>query len=125
MFLKEYRKLANISAAHLAKEMGVTIHGYRRWERGEVEPKASQAAKLAKILNISIDTLVLNKPADDEGRTISISVKPGQLQVIKILGENVVLDEQEPDVYTPSFKLRNIKRKKPKAKQQKGKNNVA
>ena len=51
----------------------------------------------------------MNKPDDSAARKITISVKPGELQTIEILGE---AEPQKEEVYTPSFKLRNTKRKK-------------
>ena len=109
MYLKEFRQAARIPAQEMADMLGVTVHGYRRWERGEVEPKASQVIQLSKILQMSVDTLLMNKPDDSAARKITISVKPGELQTIEILGE---AEPQKEEVYTPSFKLRNTKRKK-------------
>lgn len=87
MHLKEYRQAARIPAQEMADMLGVTVHGYRRWERGEVEPRASQLVQLAKILKLSLDALVLDKPDNLSPQKISVAVKPGEVQVIEIYGE--------------------------------------
>ena len=113
--LEKLRQNAKLSRAELSKLMGVTVHGYSRWERGEVEPRASQIIELVKHLGCSFNDLLTGQKNENEANKITVRVKPGDMTVVEILGE----DTQEL-VYTPSFKLRNTKRKKPKAKQQKG-----
>ena len=90
MFLRKYRKAARFSATELATKLGVTVHGYRRWEREEVEPRASQLANLSKILEVSIDDLIFDKPSDAEANRITIRVKPGELTLIEVQAEEII-----------------------------------
>ena len=101
MFLRKYRKATRFSATELANKLGVTVHGYRRWERGEVEPRASQLGELSIILECSIDDLVFDKPSD----RITIRVKPGELALIEVLAE----EEKINSPYKTNLKLRNNK----------------
>jgi transcriptional regulator with XRE-family HTH domain len=105
MFLRKYRKATRFSATELANKLGVTVHGYRRWERGEVEPRASQLGELSIILECSIDDLVFDKPSDDEANRITIRIKPGELALIEVLAE----EEKINLPYKTNLKLRNNK----------------
>ena len=107
--LEKLRLAARLSRAELSKKMGVTVHGYSRWERGEVEPRAGQLVELVKHLNCSFNALLTGQPDEDEAHKIRVQVKPGDLMLVEILGEP---EQQKQEVYTPSFKLRNTKRKK-------------
>lgn len=55
--LKVLREKANISAAKLAKEIGVTPQAVGKWERGESMPRADQLPKLADLFGCTIDAL--------------------------------------------------------------------
>mgnify|MGYP001021545177 CR=1 FL=1 len=46
--IKNARLRKNIKQAEIAKEIGVTVQTYIKWEANETEPKASQVAKLSK-----------------------------------------------------------------------------
>jgi transcriptional regulator with XRE-family HTH domain len=105
MFLRKYRKATRYTATELANKLGVTVHGYRRWERGEVEPRASQLGELSIILECSIDDLVFDKPSDDEANRITIRIKPGALALIEVLAE----EEKINSPYKTNLKLRNNK----------------
>ena len=123
-FLKDLRVNARLPAAEIAKKMGVTVHGYRRWERSEVEPRAHQVVQLAEILNCSTDALLKGEPELHEAQKLRVQVQPGKLVLVEILGEEK--EEVQPEKgYTPSFKLRNTKRKKTTAQRRKVGGNVA
>ena len=60
----ELRKKRGISQAELARQSGVHTNVLGRYERGEAKTYVDTAAKIAKVLNISLDYLVGN--TDDE-----------------------------------------------------------
>ncbi|WP_394148068.1 helix-turn-helix transcriptional regulator [Shewanella atlantica] len=51
--LKASRNKLNLKQSEVAEMVGVTAQTYLKWENGHSEPKASQAGKLAKALNIT------------------------------------------------------------------------
>lgn len=57
--IKTARLKKNIKQSTVAKEVGVTVQTYIKWEGDETEPKASQIAKLGGILGISNNSICL------------------------------------------------------------------
>ncbi|EHM50222.1 helix-turn-helix transcriptional regulator [Cardiobacterium valvarum] len=55
--IKNARLRKNIKQAEIAKEIGVTVQTYIKWEANETEPKASQVAKLSKALGLSANAI--------------------------------------------------------------------
>ena len=84
--IKIARKKAGKSAAECATALSLTVHAYRRWERAEVEPKASQCLTLAQFLDITIDQLLTDKPADEDAQHMTVSVQPGQRVILDVSG---------------------------------------
>ena len=101
--LRDARKRAGKSAAECAKALGLTVHAYRRYERGEVEPKVSQAVALAEYFEITLDQLLSDRPDVDDAQRMLVSVQPGQRVVLDVTG--VAKQEQKPLQYTPKVEL--------------------
>jgi transcriptional regulator with XRE-family HTH domain len=57
--IKAARLKKSIKQSTVAKEVGVTVQTYIKWENDETEPKASQVAKLGAILGISNNSICL------------------------------------------------------------------
>lgn len=55
VFLREKN---NILQKDIAKEVGVSLHTYQRYEYGEREPQMSVLIALADLYNLSLDELV-------------------------------------------------------------------
>lgn len=55
--LKVLREAANLSAAKIAADMGVSQQAVSKWERGESMPRAELLPKLADLLGVSVDAL--------------------------------------------------------------------
>ena len=55
--IKNARLRKNIKQSEIAKEVGVTVQTYIKWEADETEPKASQIAKLSKALDLSANAI--------------------------------------------------------------------
>jgi transcriptional regulator with XRE-family HTH domain len=101
--LRHARKRAGKSAAECAKALGLTVHAYRRYERGEVEPKVSQAIALAEYFEVTLDQLLTDRPDVDDAQRMLVSVQPGQRVVLDVTG--VAKQEQKPSQYTPKVEL--------------------
>jgi len=55
--IKKARLKRNLKQEDAAKLVGVTVQTYSKWENGKTEPKASQIAKMSKILAISTNEI--------------------------------------------------------------------
>jgi len=60
MRLKEIRNLKGISQRKLGKMIGVAGTVVSKYERGICDPSIENLVKMAKIFNVSVDTLVGN-----------------------------------------------------------------
>lgn len=58
--LKTARKDAGLSQATLAKELFVSQQAIAKWETGRATPNPEMLAKIANVLNVSIDFLLCN-----------------------------------------------------------------
>jgi len=61
MMISSIRKDKGMTQLDLAKEMGVTDKAVSKWERDLSCPDISSFAKLAEVLNVSIDELMQTK----------------------------------------------------------------
>ena len=57
MTLKQLREAAGLTQNDVAKKMNSLQHHISRYENGERIPKLSQAAKLAKIYGVTMETI--------------------------------------------------------------------
>lgn len=64
--IKAARTNANMTQADLARAMGVPYQTIGHWERDASSPKFSSLEKVAKALNISIETLILGDTASQK-----------------------------------------------------------
>ncbi len=104
--LKNARLQAGLSAQVVAEHLSLTVHAYRRWERGEVEPKVSQAIALADLFKVSLDELLTDRPPDHAAQRMMVSVQPGQRVVLDVTG---VSDEAESKPYKSQVKIHDEK----------------
>ncbi len=64
--LKKYRSKCGLSQDELARKLYISRQAISKWENGEGTPDLTNLVKLAELLNVSLDTLVLGveeKPA--------------------------------------------------------------
>ena len=59
--IKDARLKKNMKQAEIAKEVGITVQTYIKWEADETEPKASQVVKLGKVLDLSANEICAGK----------------------------------------------------------------
>ena len=63
--LKTLRKQAKMTQAQVAKAIEISQQGYAYWEQGKKRPSHDNLMKIAKLFNVSIDTLISNDKTDD------------------------------------------------------------
>ena len=56
--LAELRDSRNLSQKEVAREFGVVVRAYQRYEYGEREPQLSVLIRMADFYNVSLDYLV-------------------------------------------------------------------
>lgn len=64
--LVELRKEHGFSQEELAEKLNVSRQAVSKWERGESSPDTDNLISLAKIYNISLDELLLNKTSEEK-----------------------------------------------------------
>ena len=65
--LKNLRKQAHLTQVDVAEKLGISQPAYASWERGVKKPTQENLVKIAKLFNVSVDTLVSNDKTDDIG----------------------------------------------------------
>jgi len=63
--LKTLRKKAQLTQVDVAEKLGISQPAYASWERGVKKPTQENLVKIAKLFNVSVDTLVSNDKTDD------------------------------------------------------------
>jgi transcriptional regulator with XRE-family HTH domain len=56
--IREYRKKKNITQEEMANRLGVTAPAVNKWENGNSQPDIMLLAPIARLLNITLDTLL-------------------------------------------------------------------
>ena len=80
--IREYRKKSNMSQDELAEKLGVSRQSISLWETGQTQPTIDNIIALAKIFNISADTLLGNA----DGTISSQDKTPGEKTNKKLIG---------------------------------------
>lgn len=70
--IRKYRKEQNLTQEEMANQLGVTAPAVNKWENGNSCPDIMMLAPLARLLHISLDTLLCyeEEPSDEEIREI-------------------------------------------------------
>jgi putative transcriptional regulator len=83
--LKKARLRSGLSPSEVTHSLPITAAAYRRYERGEVEPKIGLCIKLCEILGCSLNEIFGDDLATPpEHVDISYKAQPGQTLHIKI-----------------------------------------
>lgn len=56
--IKKFRELKNLTREWMASELGLSLSGYSKLERGEVDITISKIYKIAEVLNVSVEQLL-------------------------------------------------------------------
>ena len=76
--LREARVAKKLSQKALAAELNTTASSVSRWEKNQAEPSFKDLARLAELLEVGIDWLVLGK----EARGVSIELPRGESRLV-------------------------------------------
>jgi transcriptional regulator with XRE-family HTH domain len=96
--LRKLRKQAGVTVIEIADHLEMTAPAYRRYERGEVDPKISQCQQICMFIGCRIQDIW---GAEDvpESVNVSYTAKPGQTVYVKVDFED------EARAYKPSTKV--------------------
>lgn len=89
--LLQLRKEKGLSQEDLAAKLGVTRQAVSKWERAEAAPDTDNLLRLAKLYNVSLDTLLLGGLEDDETFAAEYTTEPEAKAVLE--------EEQAEDAY--------------------------
>ncbi|MCY7056819.1 helix-turn-helix domain-containing protein [Streptococcus salivarius] len=64
--LKDLRKQAGLTQVEVAEKLGISQPAYASWERGVKKPTQENLVKIAKIFNVSLDSLLDNKVEQED-----------------------------------------------------------
>ena len=64
--LKDLRKQAGLTQVEVAEKLGISQPAYASWERGVKKPTQENLVKIAKIFNVSLDSLFDNKVEQED-----------------------------------------------------------
>lgn len=80
--LKQARKERNLSQEDLAEKLGVSRQSVSKWESGTGYPETEKLITLSKLLEISLDNLLLDEtPASPKGQQEHITVCSGKIAI--------------------------------------------
>ena len=80
LHIKKWRKQAGLTQEKLADLVNVHLNTLSRWESGQREPRASEIAKLCKVLGVS-EAELLRGPAEEDW---VLEIKAGGKEVINM-----------------------------------------
>ncbi len=80
--LMQIRKKKKLSQAEVGKLLEIDGDAYGRYERNEVKPSIDMAAKIAEVLNVSLDYLIGKTHLEFDGDTLK------RIQEISKLSDN-------------------------------------
>jgi len=81
--LRQFRKKSGTTVSEIARHLGMTAPAYRRYERGEVDPRISQCIEIVHLIGCKLTDIwdVEDKP---ESVHVSYKAQPGQTVFVKI-----------------------------------------
>lgn len=101
--LKEFRTNHNLTQSDLAEKLDVSDKTISKWELGETYPSKKNMLKLADILGISLETLLLEEQTDDTNE-LKLSVKYGVISFCLIFFATMIVISFTQD-YSHIFEL--------------------
>ena len=79
--IKRTRLMKNMTRAHVAEQIGVSIMAIYKWETGQCDPKAEKLAKLAAVFGVTTDELL----SEDKKQQPENTPDPETLKNIAVL----------------------------------------
>lgn len=81
--LKEYRNKEGLTQQQLAEMLEVSDKSISKWELGEGYPSKRNLMKISEILNVSLETLLIEQ-SQDSSKDLRLSIKYGVISYILI-----------------------------------------
>ena len=81
--IRTLRQKAGLSQELMAKRIGIALATYKRWEYGKTEPRASDIAKLCKVLGVS-EAELLRDPVEKRWEVRVILEEPKEVDVMNL-----------------------------------------
>lgn len=93
--IKKFRELKNMTREQLASELGLSVSGYSKIERGEIDLTVSRVQEIAQILEVDVSQ-ILNF---DATQIFNISNN----QLVQGFGSKVENNNNHPDDYREKY----------------------
>lgn len=93
--IKKFRELKNMTREQLASELGLSVSGYSKIERGEIDLTVSRVQEIAQILEVDVSQ-ILNF---DATQVFNISNN----QLVQGFGSKKVKNNNYPDDYREKY----------------------
>ena len=81
--LRQFRKRSGTTVKEIASALAMTAPAYRRYERGEVDPRISQCIEIVHLIGCRLTDIwdVVERPSSAD---VTYKARPGQTVFIKI-----------------------------------------
>jgi transcriptional regulator with XRE-family HTH domain len=102
--LIQYRKAQNLTQQALADAIGMHVNQIKRYEAGTAQPNLEALVRLAKVLHVSLDTLVFDEsergPSEDLALQFeAVSHMPDEeRRIIKALLDGMIVKYQTQQI---------------------------
>ena len=101
------RKNAGVTVHQIAEHLEMTAPAYRRYERGEVDPRISQCQQICRFLNCRIQD-IWGEEDVPKHVNVSYTAKPGQTVYVQVNYDDDALYETSVKVGRESQKKKVI-----------------
>jgi transcriptional regulator with XRE-family HTH domain len=98
--LKGIRAEKNLSQEQLAELLGVSRQAVSKWEQGGGYPETEKLVQIAKLLDVSLDSLLLDRPSVDEAKR-NFENKP----VVLLQGRSIVIQPYGDEAMSSFFRF--------------------
>jgi transcriptional regulator with XRE-family HTH domain len=117
-YMRLAREKHRISGVQMAEDLKISAAQYRRYERDEVDPPVRVIRNMAKILNVSTETLINGTSDDNQDvqSNLTIDVSAGETIQIAVRGRSGEEENYKMKRYKDGISSqKTVKDKKPKS----------
>ena len=115
-YMRLAREKHRISGVQMAEDLKISAAQYRRYERDEVDPPVRVIRNMAKILNVSTETLINGTTDDNQDVQSNLTIDVSAGETIKIAVRGRVEENYKMKQYRDGISSqKTVKDKKPKS----------
>tara|TARA_R100000808_G_C2134169_1_gene142766 strand:- start:354 stop:743 length:390 start_codon:yes stop_codon:yes gene_type:complete len=115
-YMRLAREKHRISGVQMAEDLKISAAQYRRYERDEVDPPVRVIRNMAKILNVSTETLINGTTDDNQDVQSNLTIDVSAGETIKIAVRGRVEENYKMKQYKDGISSqKTVKDKKPKS----------